>query len=111
MAAADLSTRARAPCANGFRADLMRLGPAHARDERSGDLVHMVTEGIDALDPYFSQYLPQIAVSALVPAAVLIFVLGVDPLSGLVLLLTAPLIPLFMVLIGASWTAATVARF
>ncbi len=99
-AAAELSTRARADLRERLYAHLMQLGPAYAKDERSGDLAHMVTEGVDALDPYLSQYLPQIAVSALVPAAVLIFVLGVDPLSGIVLLLTAPLIPLFMVLIG-----------
>ncbi len=100
-AAAELSTCARADLRERLFTHLMRLGPAHARAERSGDLAHRVTEGIDALDPYFSQYLPQIAVSALVPAAVLVFVLGVDPLSGLILLLTAPLIPLFMVLIGS----------
>ena len=49
----------------------------------------------------FSEYLPQLALSALVPLVMLIFIFPLDPLSGVVLLLTAPLIPLFMVLIGS----------
>ena len=57
-------------------------------------------EGIDALEAYFSQYLPGLALAALVPLIYLLVVFPLDPLSALVLLLTAPLIPLFMVLIG-----------
>ena len=71
------------------------------RRERSGELVNTLVEGIEALDAYFSQYLPQIALAALVPLTVLVFVAPLDLLSGLVLLLTAPLIPVFMILIGS----------
>ncbi|MFZ6026706.1 MAG: thiol reductant ABC exporter subunit CydD [Chloroflexota bacterium] len=70
-------------------------------DGTTGELVHLLTEGIEALDAYFSQYLPQIALSLLIPAAILLAVFPLDPLSGLVLLLTGPLIPFFMVLIGS----------
>jgi len=79
---------------------LLALGPAYAHGERSGELTNTVVEGVEALDAYFSQYLPQLALAALVPLTVLIFVFRLDLLSGLVLLLTAPLIPIFMVLIG-----------
>lgn len=79
---------------------LLNLGPAYARGERSGELTNTVVEGIEALDAYYRQYLPQLAIAALVPLAVLLFVFPLDWISGLVLLLTAPLIPLFMVLIG-----------
>jgi ATP-binding cassette subfamily C protein CydD len=79
---------------------LLALGPAYARGERSGELTSTVIEGIDALDAYYRQYLPQLALAALVPLAVLLFVLPLDWISGLILLLTAPLIPLFMWLIG-----------
>lgn len=81
-------------------AHLLALGPAYAGDERSGELVNTAVEGVEALDAYFRQYLPQLALAALVPLTILLFVFPLDWLSGLVLLLTAPLIPIFMVLIG-----------
>lgn len=83
-------------------AHLMALGPARlsAGGERSGELSNTATAGIEALDAYFRQYLPQLALAALVPLTVLAFVFPLDWVSGLVLLVTAPLIPLFMVLIG-----------
>ena len=79
---------------------LLELGPAYARGERTGELATTAVEGIEALDAYFSQYLPQLALAALVPLTILAFVFPLDPISGLVFLLTAPLIPIFMILIG-----------
>jgi thiol reductant ABC exporter CydD subunit len=79
---------------------LLKLGPTYAHGERSGELTNTAVEGIEALDAYFSQYLPQLALAALVPLTVLVFVFPLDFLSGLVLLLTAPIIPVFMILIG-----------
>jgi ATP-binding cassette subfamily C protein CydD len=81
-------------------AHLLALGPAYTRGERSGELTNTVVEGVEALDAYFSQYLPQLALAALVPLTILLFVFPRDTLTGLVLLLTAPLIPIFMILIG-----------
>ncbi|MEJ2448802.1 MAG: ABC transporter transmembrane domain-containing protein, partial [Anaerolineales bacterium] len=80
---------------------LQSLGPAYLRGEQSGELSSTVVDGVEALDGYFSQYLPQLAISALVPLAILIFVFPMDTISGLVLLVTAPLIPYFMYLIGS----------
>lgn len=82
-------------------AHLLALGPAYARGQRTGELANTVVEGIEALDAYFRQYLPQVALAALVPLAVLAFVFPRDWVSGLVLLLTAPILPLFMMLIGS----------
>jgi thiol reductant ABC exporter CydD subunit len=82
-------------------AHLLALGPAYARGERSGELANTAVEGIEALDAYFRQYLPQLALAALVPLAVLLSVFPLDWVSGLIMLLTAPLIPLFMILIGS----------
>jgi ATP-binding cassette subfamily C protein CydCD len=81
-------------------AHLLALGPAYARGERSGELTNTVVEGVEALDAYFRQYLPQLALAALVPLTILLFVFPLDWVSGLVMLLTAPLIPIFMALIG-----------
>lgn len=86
---------------------LLALGPAYTQGERTGELTATIVEGVEALDAYFSQYLPQLVVAALVPLTVLAFVLPLDLLSATVLLLTAPLIPLFMILIGKAAEALT----
>ncbi len=80
---------------------LLGLGPIFAHEERTGELTQTVVEGVEALDAYFSQYLPQLVLAALVPLTFLVLVFPLDPLSGVVLLLTAPLIPVFMGLIGS----------
>jgi len=81
-------------------AHLLALGPAYAHGERTGELTNTAVEGVESLNAYFSQYLPQLATAALVPLTILLVVFPLDTLSGLVLLLTAPLIPTFMILIG-----------
>ena len=86
---------------------LFRLGPAYARRENSAELANTALQGIENLDAYFSQYLPQAALAGLLPLAVLVVVFPKDWLSGLILLLTAPLIPIFMILIGKASEAAT----
>ncbi len=80
---------------------LLDLGPIVAHEERTGELTHTVVDGVEALDAYFSQYLPQLVLAASIPVIFLGFIFPLDPLSGFVLLLTAPLIPLFMWLIGS----------
>lgn len=62
----------------------------------------VISEGIEALEAYFSTYLPQVLLAALVPVLILIYVFPIDVISGLVLLFTAPVIPVFMVLIGSA---------
>ena len=79
-----------------------RLGESGESDVRSGELVNTATEGIEALEAYFSQYLPQLALAALIPVGMLVFIFPGDPLSAVILLLTAPLLPLLMVLIGSA---------
>lgn len=81
-------------------ARLLERGPTAAGHERTGELVTTLTDGIEALDAYISRYLPQLAMAALIPLTVAAVVLTRDLLSGIVLLLTAPLIPIFMILIG-----------
>lgn len=79
---------------------LLSLGPARLALERSGELSTVLTDGVEALEAYYARYLPAAALMALLPFAILAVVFPLDWLSGLVLLLTAPLIPLFMILIG-----------
>ncbi len=48
-------------------AHILALGPAYTRDQRTGELTNTAVEGVEALDAYFSQYLPQVALAAIVP--------------------------------------------
>jgi ATP-binding cassette subfamily C protein CydCD len=86
---------------------LYARGPLHARTQNTGELSSVLLEGVEALDAYFSQYLPQLLLAVLTPVIFLVVVFPLDWVSGLVLLLTAPLIPLFMVLIGSVAQALT----
>ncbi|GAA2297518.1 thiol reductant ABC exporter subunit CydD [Streptomyces caniferus] len=67
---------------------------------RTGELTTLATRGIDALDDYFARYLPQLGLAVVVPLAVLARIVTGDWISALTIVLTLPLIPLFMVLIG-----------
>lgn len=86
---------------------LTNLGPAYLQGQKSGELAATVMEGVDALDPFFGQYLPQAALAACIPLTILFFILPVDLLSGLVLLVTIPLLPLFMWLVSRVAEKAT----
>ena len=71
-------------------------------NKKSGELSNTVIKGVEALDAYFSEYLPQLFLSALTPILILFFVFPIDILSGVVFLVTAPVIPLLMYLIGST---------
>jgi len=101
VAAHRAAARVRAELRQAVIAHLVDLGPAYVRGERTGELTNTVVQGIEALDPYLREYLPQLATAALVPLLILAFVLPVDLLSAVILFVTAPLIPIFMILIGA----------
>lgn len=90
---------------------LTALGPAYTQSERTGELALSALEGVENLEAYFSQYLPQVVLAASIPLSVLLLVFPIDPLSGLVFLLTAPLVPFFMILIGRSGEALTSRQF
>ncbi|MFF4228735.1 thiol reductant ABC exporter subunit CydD [Streptomyces sp. NPDC001820] len=76
------------------------LGPGWLSRQRTGSLVALATRGVDALDDYFSRYLPQLGLAVVVPVAVLARIVTEDWISAAVIVVTLPLIPLFMVLIG-----------
>ncbi|WP_328670179.1 thiol reductant ABC exporter subunit CydD [Streptomyces sp. NBC_00328] len=76
------------------------LGPGWLSGQRTGSLVALATRGVDALDDYFSRYLPQLGLALVVPVAVLARIVTEDWVSAAIIVGTLPLIPLFMVLIG-----------
>ncbi|GLV98184.1 thiol reductant ABC exporter subunit CydD [Streptomyces lavendulae] len=76
------------------------LGPGRLDGHRTGSLVALATRGVDALDDYFSRYLPQLGLAVVVPMAVLARIVTEDWVSAAIIVVTLPLIPLFMILIG-----------
>jgi ATP-binding cassette subfamily C protein CydD len=96
---------------NGLVAAVLRRGPRPVADERAGELTHVLVGGVEAVEAYVSQYLPQVALAGTVPLLVLMVVLALDPLSAAVLIATGPLIPLFMYLIGGAARERTRRQF
>ena len=81
---------------------LLALGPLYIRGQQTGELVNVLVEGVENLEPYFAKFLPQLFTAVIVPLVVLISVVPLDGTTALILLFTAPLIPIFMILIGRS---------
>lgn len=77
-----------------------QLGPDWLSGQRTGSLVALATRGVDALDDYFARYLPQLGLAVVVPLAVLARIVTEDWVSAAIIVVTLPLIPLFMILIG-----------
>ena len=86
------------------------LGPAGLDRQDRGRLSVLVTTGIDALDGYFSRYLPQLFLAVIVPVTIIGVVAGADPISAVLIAITVPLIPVFMGLVGLTTRARTAAR-
>lgn len=99
-AAHQAAQRVKLSLRNTLYLKLCQLGPAYLSEQRTGDLVNTLSDGIEALEAYYARFLPAISLMALVPLSILIFVSPIDWISALVMLFTAPLIPLFMILIG-----------
>lgn len=76
------------------------LGPGWLGGQRTGSLIALATRGVDALDDYFARYLPQLGLAVVVPVAVLARIVTEDWVSAAIIVVTLPLIPVFMILIG-----------
>ncbi|PPI21507.1 thiol reductant ABC exporter subunit CydD [Rathayibacter sp. AY1B1] len=91
---------AKAQLRQAVLAALVELGPAGRSEGGSGGVVALLGGGLDALDGYFARYLPQLIATAVATPLLTLVVFLADPLSALFLVVTLPLIPVFMVLIG-----------
>ena len=79
---------------------LLLVRPGALQGERSGELATAAVQGVDALEAYFARYLPQVVLAALAPIAILAWTVPRDWEAAAILAVTAPLIPVFMILIG-----------
>lgn len=89
----------------------LALGPVHLGGTRAGELAALATRGLDGLDGWFSRYLPQLVLAAVVPVAVIARVLAADWPAALVLAVTVPLIPVFMILVGQATRRRTTSQW
>ena len=102
LAAARASAAAKSQLRGGLLGRAAEVLAYEAGEERTGELAVLATRGIDALDAYFAQYLPQLFLSVIAPIVVVTAVLLDDWVSALIIVATIPLIPLFMALVGAA---------
>lgn len=79
---------------------LERLGPVWIKGKPAGSWATMILEQIEDIQDFYSRYLPQIALAATIPLLILIAIFPTNWAAGLILFITAPLIPLFMMLVG-----------
>ncbi|MGE4480192.1 thiol reductant ABC exporter subunit CydD [Acidocella sp.] len=100
ICAFEAAARAKRELRQALHEKLERLGPGFASVQRPGELTALFTDGIDRLDQYYAAYLPQSALAVFIPASILVFVFPADWVSGVIMLGSAPLIPLFMIIIG-----------
>ena len=78
----------------------LRDQPTSLDGTEAGEIAASAVQGVDALEAYFGRYLPQVVLAVMVPIAVLSWVGMIDPASAGLMLLTLPLVPIFMWLIG-----------
>ncbi len=108
-----LAHRASASVKSQLRGDILQARLSRPTDATmpSGTLINLVTTGLDALDGYYSKYLPQLVLAVIVPV-VLAAAIGLqDVTSVIIIAVTTPLIPIFMALIGWRTEAAVAKRF
>ena len=79
---------------------LERLGPAFIKGKPAGNWASIVLEQVEDLHDFYGRYLPQMSLAAFIPLIILVAVFPLNWAAGVILLMTAPLIPLFMVLVG-----------
>lgn len=92
--------RIRARVRMGVLRTIVDLGPVYTASRRSGALVSTALEQVEALHGFYAYYLPQLVLAAAIPATILAFVFPISWAAGAMLLVAAPLIPIFMVLVG-----------
>jgi len=79
---------------------LRELGPAYIKGKPAGTWATLLLEQVEDMQDFFSRYLPQMSLSVLIPFTILVVVFPVNWAAGLIFLLTAPLVPMFMALVG-----------
>lgn len=94
------SAKVRSSLRQNILAHINQLGPVSAGKLPTGQLASSVMEQVEGVHKFLVYYLPQMSIAVLIPIAILIFVFPVSIVSGIIFIICAPLIPLFMALVG-----------
>jgi ATP-binding cassette, subfamily C, bacterial CydD len=89
----------------------LNLGPSEIKHHQSGELTSVTLEQVEALENYFSRYLPQQMIVGILPIIMIMVVMPVNWVVGLIFLLTGPLVPVFMALVGMGAASANRNQF
>jgi ATP-binding cassette, subfamily C, bacterial CydD len=100
LASQEIAARVKEKLRNRLFRSLIQRGPLFTQRERTGELAACTIEGVEKLDAWYGKFLPHALGMAITPATLILFVLWIDWPSAIVLLVTGPLIPVFMALIG-----------
>jgi ATP-binding cassette, subfamily C, bacterial CydCD len=108
-----IAHRTSAAVKSQLRRDIIGARLEHPIDSpaTTGGLITLVTQGLDALDGYFSKYLPQLMLAVTVPVIIGVAILTSDLWSAVIVAVTIPLIPAFMALVGWVTEARTKKRW
>jgi thiol reductant ABC exporter CydD subunit len=101
------ATRTSAQLRAALLGHVVRLGPVWLSGERRGQIATLATRGVDSVEPYVARYLPQLVIAAIVPVTVGVAILTQDLTAAIIVGVTAPLIPVFMALVGSYTQSAT----
>jgi thiol reductant ABC exporter CydD subunit len=100
FAGQEIATRVKEQLRNQLLRSLIQRGPLFTQREKTGELTACTIEGVEKLDAWYAKFLPHSLGLAIIPAALILFILWIDWPSAIVLALTGPLILIFMILIG-----------
>ena len=100
FASLEITARVKEQLRNRLLRSLTRRGPLFTQREKTGELAACIVEGVEKLDAWYAKFLPHAVAMGIVPATLALFVLWIDWPSAIVLILTGPLILIFMALIG-----------
>ncbi|WP_100813354.1 thiol reductant ABC exporter subunit CydD [Microbacterium lacus] len=103
--AAGAAARVQSQLRAGLLDAIGALGPGWLDGRNSAKLALTAGHGLDALEAYFGRYLPQLVQTAIATPVIILVMWWQDWISGLTVLLTIPLIPIFMILIGLATRA------
>ncbi len=99
----------------GLREDLFKtfslLGPSYIKQQQSGELAAATLEHTEGLENYFSRYLPQQMIVTVLPIIMIAVVMPVNWVVGIIFMVTGPLIPVFMALVGMGAASANRQQF
>ena len=100
VAAQRSAAKAKSQLRTALVAQVLRLGPTWIAGQGEGELTTLSTRGIDGLDAYFAKYLPMLVLAVTVPIIGGVAILTQDVLAAIIVAVTLPLIPIFMILVG-----------